>query len=90
MYSVRYKVLVSRTGRKGASILPELKSLPPGTEAFRDNVKWAHFSSLHLESLQQDPSELGPLEFGWTPEGPSGAYCLSELLFYRHCKVDLT
>ena len=41
--------------------------------------KAGSFSSLHLESLQQDPSELDPLEFGWTPEGPSGAYCPSSL-----------
>ena len=33
MSSIHYKVWVSRTGRKGASILPKLKSLPP-----RENV----------------------------------------------------
>ena len=43
MYSVRYRVWVSRIGRKGASILPKLESLPPTTEAFRENVKRAHF-----------------------------------------------
>ena len=41
--SFRYKVWVSRTGRKGASILPKLKSLPPTVEAFRENIERAHF-----------------------------------------------
>ena len=26
-------------------------------------------------TLEQDSSALDPLEFGWTSEGPSGAYC---------------
>ena len=43
--SFRYKVCVSRTGRKGASILPKLKSLPPTVEAFRENVERAHFQA---------------------------------------------
>ena len=63
MYSVRYKVWVSRTGRKGASILPKLKSLPPTTEALRENVKRAHFQACIWKSaVQQDPSELDPLD----------------------------
>ena len=41
--SFRYKVWVSRTGRKGASILPNIKSLPPTVEVFRENVERAHF-----------------------------------------------
>ena len=57
MSSVSYEAWVSRTRRKGASILPKLKSQPPTTEAYRE------------------PPELDPLEFGYTSEGPSGAYC---------------
>ena len=38
MSSIRYKVWVSHIWRKGASILPKLKSLPPTAEAFRENV----------------------------------------------------
>ena len=33
MSSIRYKVWLSRTGRKGGRILPKLKSLPPTVEA---------------------------------------------------------
>ena len=76
MSLVHYKVWVSRTGRKEASILPKLTSLPPTTEAFRENVNRAHFQAcIWKAALQQDPPELDPLEFGWTSEGPSGAYC---------------
>ena len=76
MSSIRYKVWVARTGRNGASILPKLKSLPPTVEAFRENVKRAHFQGcIWKAALYQDPPELDPLEFGWASEGPSGAYC---------------
>ena len=76
MSSIRYKVWVSHTGRKVASILPKLKSLPPTVEAFRKNVKRPHFQAcIWKAALQQDPPELDPLEFGWESEGPSGAYC---------------
>ena len=86
MYSIRYKVWVSHTGRKGASILPKLKSPPPTVEAFRENVKRAHFQvCICKAALQQDPPELDPLEFGWASEGPSGAYCLVSL----PCKVEV-
>ena len=76
MSSVRYKVWVSRTGRKGDSTLPKLKSLPPIAAVFRENVKRAHFQAcIWKAALQHDPPDLDPLEFGWTSEGPSGAYC---------------
>ena len=76
MSSIRYKVWVSHTGQKGASILPKLKSLPPTVEAFRENVKRAHLQAcIWKAALQQDPPELDRLEFGWASEGTSGAYC---------------
>ena len=68
-------MILSRIGRKGASILPKLKSLPPTVESFRENVKGAHFQACICKAaLQQDPPELDPLEFRWASEGPSGAY----------------
>ena len=76
MSSICYKLWASCTERKGASILPKLKSLPPTVEAFRQNVKRAHFQAcIWKAAWQQDPPELDPLEFGWASEGPSGAYC---------------
>ena len=61
---------------KGASTLPKVKSLPPTVEAFRENVKMAHFQAcIWKAALQQYPPELDPIEFGWASKGPSGAYC---------------
>ncbi len=45
MSSIRYKIWVSHSGPKGASILPKLKSPPSTVEAFRENVKRAHFQA---------------------------------------------
>ena len=53
MSSVRYKLWVSRTGRKGASILPKLKSLPPATESFRENVKRARCQACIWKAVLQ-------------------------------------
>ena len=87
MSSIRYKIWVSYSGPKGASILPKLKSPPSTVEAFRENVKRAHFQACICKAvLQQDPPELDPHhEFGWTSEGPSGAYCPVSL----PCKVEV-
>ena len=43
MTEARIKVWTARTGRKAASKVPKLCSLPPTTEAFQLNVKRAHF-----------------------------------------------
>ena len=42
---VRYKVWVSQTGRKGACLLPKLKAISPTLEAFKENIKRAHFQA---------------------------------------------
>ena len=48
MYSVRYQVWVSRTGRKWASILPKLKSLPQRGLFFK-----LAFGKLHCNRFHQ-------------------------------------
>ena len=48
MYSVRYKVWVSRSGRKWARILPKLKSLPQRGLFFK-----LAFGKLHCNRFQQ-------------------------------------
>ena len=45
MTDVRYKVWVSKTGQKGAFLLPNLKALPPTLKAFKENVKKAYFQA---------------------------------------------
>ena len=40
---VRYQSMVSKTGRTGACLLPKLKAMPPTLEAFKEDIKRAHF-----------------------------------------------
>ena len=64
MSETRLKVWLSKTG-KGAST-PKLCTLPPTTEAFRENVKRAHNQALVWLSLEaQNPPELDAMEYGW-------------------------
>ena len=60
----RLKVWLSKTG-KGSST-PKLCTLPPTTEAFKENVKRAHNQALVWQSLEaQNPPELDSTEYGW-------------------------
>ena len=60
----RLKVWLSKTG-KGSST-PNLCTLPPKTEAFKENVKRAHNQALAWQSLEaQNPPELESTEYGW-------------------------
>ena len=45
---------------------PKLKSLPPTSEAFEQNVKRAHYQvCVWNAALQKDPPDLPPTEYGW-------------------------
>ena len=56
----------ARIGRKAASKVPKLCSLPPTTEAFRLNVRRAHFQcAIWRRALIQEPPNLDPTEYGW-------------------------
>ena len=60
----RLKVWLSKTG-KGSST-PNLCTLPPKTEAFKENVERAHNQALAWQSLEaQNPPELDSTEYGW-------------------------
>ncbi len=46
---------------------PELKTLPPTTEAFEQNVLRAHIQTAIWKSTNEpDPPQLNPTEYGWT------------------------
>jgi len=51
MSDVHVEVWSRKIGKKNITSAPELKSLPPTSEAFRENVKRAHNPSSHLEVL---------------------------------------
>ncbi|KAG0720229.1 hypothetical protein GWK47_006873 [Chionoecetes opilio] len=43
MSSTRYKVWIDKTSKRKVTSIPKLKSLPPTSEAFEQNVKRAHY-----------------------------------------------
>ena len=66
MTEARIKVWTARIGRKAASKVPKLCSLPPTTEAFQLNVRRAHFQcAIWRRALMQEPPNLDPTEYGW-------------------------
>ena len=67
MSETRLKVWLSQTG-KGSST-PKLCTLPPTTEAFKENVKRSHRQALAWQSLKaQNPPELDSTEYGWVKD----------------------
>ena len=74
MSVVRYEVLVAKTGRKGIKKIPELKTLPPTSESFAENVKRVHLQTAIWKSAEeQSPPDLDPTLFGWTKEPTTGS-----------------
>ena len=70
MSDIRYKVWVSKTGRKGATLLPKLKALPLTTKAFHENAKRAHFQAcIWKVVLEDDPPNMDPVKHGWEKRG---------------------
>ena len=50
---------------KGHSSSPNLATLPPTREAFIEHVKRAHFQTVLWRTINIDPRQLKPEEFGW-------------------------
>ena len=50
---------------KSHSSSPTVASLPPTREAFTENVKRAHFQTVLWRTINIDPRQLKPEEFGW-------------------------
>lgn len=68
MTDARVKAWTTRTGRKTASKTPKLCSLPPTTEAFKENVKRAHYQCAIWRRALQDPPNIDPTEYGWVKD----------------------
>ena len=63
MSSVRQKVLASTLG-KALSCAPKLCSLPPTSEAFRENVKRVNLQTcIWRHAVDTDPPSLDPVQF---------------------------
>ncbi|KAK3106543.1 hypothetical protein FSP39_022295 [Pinctada imbricata] len=69
MSDVRFSIWLNKMGNKNAKNTPKLQCLPPTTEAFRENVKRAHFQACIWKSaLDSSPPNLDTLMFGWTKD----------------------
>jgi hypothetical protein len=54
-----------KIAKQKLSKAPELKSLPPTTEAFEQNVQRAHIQTTIWKSANEsDPPQLDPAEYG--------------------------
>jgi hypothetical protein len=54
-------------GRKTGTKAPELRSLQPSREAFKENIKWVYIQTAiwKLAALENEPQALDPAEYGW-------------------------
>ena len=53
-------------GRKTGTKTPELRSPPPSSVAFKENVMRAHIQiAICKSALESEPSALDPAEYGW-------------------------
>ena len=65
MTECRQKIWAYKTCRGRASA-PKLRSLPPTSAAFLENVKRCHYQVCNWKSaLLPDPPSMSPTEFGW-------------------------
>ena len=64
---VRVEVWSKKMGRKKITSAPELKSIPPTKEAFRENVLRAHIQvAIWKSTLESAPPSLDATKYGWT------------------------
>ena len=67
MSDIRYSIWLSKTRK--AAFAPKLKSLPPTSEAFMENIKRAHLQACIWKSaLYPNSPHVGPTDFGWSKD----------------------
>src|SRR6267154_408167 len=66
MSDVRIDIWSTKMGRKNVTTAPQLKNLPPTTEAFIMNVRRAHIqTAVWKSSANADPPTLDPTLYSW-------------------------
>ena len=66
MSDVRVNVWSMKTVRQKATAAPQLKNLPPTTEAFELNVRRAHIqTAFWMSACEAEPPALDPTMYGW-------------------------
>jgi len=72
MSDTRVQVWSRKMGRKNMTAAPKLKTLPPTSQAFVENVRRAHFqTAIWKAALQSKPPNMNPEEYGWAREETS-------------------
>ena len=70
--AVRFEMWTMKMSSKRLTSAPELKMLPPTTQAFQLHVKRTHYqtalwtSALWKSALEIEPPSIDPKDFGWT------------------------
>ena len=65
----RYAAWLAKTGNKKARKVPDLKTLPPTSEALQEHIKRAHIQvAIWKGSLFENPPILDPKDYGWTED----------------------
>ena len=65
MTEARIKSWTTKPGRKTATKVPKLCSLPPTSEVFEENVKRVHFQCAIWRRALQEPPNVDPTKYGW-------------------------
>ena len=69
MSNVRIEVWKKKISGRNICTMPKLRTLPPTTEAFEENVKRAHHQACILkQACKSQPPNTDPTNFGWTKE----------------------
>ena len=89
MSDVRIDVWSTKMGRKNVTTAPQLKNVPPATEAFQMNVRRAHIQTAILKAAAEaDPPAMEPTLYGWKREEASRS--LVPVLLSPNVHVALT
>jgi hypothetical protein len=72
MSKARYEKWLSKVANRKVTTAPKLRSFPPTSEAFAENVKRAHLqTSIWKSALDEYPPDLNPSNFGWVKDTTS-------------------
>ena len=81
MSDIRYNIWLKKTSKRKVTVKPKLQTLPPTTEAFRENANRAHLQACIWKStLSTDLPDMDPCKFGWSKMNQPNHSYLSQCL----------
>ena len=63
--ALRYLICLKKMSNHKLNSSPELKVLPPTSEAFKQHILSAHFQTIWRSALDPDPPALCSSQYGW-------------------------